>query len=64
MTAEVFGKDKLRKGDRVEVIDLRTGVKHEGVVEADPDQEDRVVVLYDGGVLVRVGVGFVRKVEA
>lgn len=63
---EEYGKDSYEKGDRVVVIDLRTGAKHSGVVTKPPLPPSDVAssymnVRYDTGQEVRVGKGFVRK---
>lgn len=60
MTEEYGATDRYAEGERVAVIDLRTGTRHAGYVVADRGGEAKVTVRYDDGALVRVGRAFVR----
>lgn len=53
--------DELRgsEGERCVVTDLRTGVRHQGVIVAWNDATGKADVQYDSGPLVRVGFSFV-----
>ena len=54
--------DELRgsEGERcVVVTDLRTGIRHCGVIVAWNDETGKADVQYDSGPLVRVGFSFV-----
>jgi len=58
---------QFAKGDRVTVVDLRTGDVHKGVVIRTEREvvsvrtrPGKVVVNYDDGAVVRVGETFVR----
>lgn len=50
-------------GRRCAVTDLRTGVTRPGTVESVDVLAGMMVVKYDGGRSVRVGVGFVKMVD-
>jgi len=54
--------DELRgsEGERCVVTDLRTGIRHCGVVVAWDDETGKADVKYDSGPLVRVGFSFLR----
>jgi hypothetical protein len=53
--------DELRgsEGERCIVTDLRTGLRHNGVIRAWSDDEKKATVEYDNRRIVRVGYSFV-----
>lgn len=57
--------DELKgsEGERCIVGDLRRGIVHHGVIEQVHDEGRKVTVLYDTGLRVRVGYGFVSLTE-
>lgn len=50
-------------GERVTVADLATGTVREGSVEALNEPQEKVLVRYDDGILISVGIGFVSFVQ-